>query len=167
MVSFMTGHLGCHIPSPAILEKIGTRFRRAVRTFAEANQVPLVKFAKGDRKIDVMRRYLDAQAKIGESAVVAIGFAQEFQNVFAANQRQGSNGIPWFTFTKADRRVTCFYFYLWDENFGRSLIGATWSGSAVPATRPILVPATIRPYSPTISYPSSTFITNSLQPLAM
>ena len=122
VVSFMTGHLGCRIPSPAILEKIGTRFRRAVRTFAEANQVPLVKFAKGDRKIDVMRPYLDAQAKIGESAVVAIGYAQEYQNVFAANQRQGSNGIPWFTFTKADRRVTCFYFYLWDENFGPGFI---------------------------------------------
>jgi len=122
VVSFMTGHLGCHIPSPAILEKIGTRFRRAVRTFAEANQIPLVKFVKGDRKIDVMRPYLDAQAKTGESAVVAIGFAQEYQNVFAANQRQGSNGIPWFTFTKADRRVTCFYFYLWDENFGPGFI---------------------------------------------
>jgi len=33
----------------------------------------------------------------------AIGVAQEFQNVFAAAQRQGSNGIPWFSFTKADR----------------------------------------------------------------
>ena len=118
----MTGHLGCHIPSPAILEKIGTRFRRAVRTFAEANQVPLVKFAKGDRKIDVMRPYLDAQARTGESAVVAIGFAQEYQNVFAANERQGSTGIPWFTFTKADRRVTCFYFYLWGEDFGPGFI---------------------------------------------
>ena len=122
VVSFMTKHLGFHIPSPAIMEKIGTRFRRAVRTFAEANQIPLIKFAKGDRKIDVMRPYMDAQARTGESAVVAIGFAQEFQNVFAANQRQGSNGIPWFTFTKADRRVTCFYFYLWDENFGPGFI---------------------------------------------
>ena len=78
VVSFMTKHLGFHIPSPAIMEKIGTRFRRAVRTFAEANQIPLIKFAKGDRKIDVMRPYMDAQARTGESAVVAIGFAQEF-----------------------------------------------------------------------------------------
>src|SRR5665647_173021 len=54
----MTGHLGCPIPSPAIMEKIGTAFRRSVRSFAEANHIPVVRFAKGTRKIDVMRRYV-------------------------------------------------------------------------------------------------------------
>lgn len=48
--------------------------------------------------------------------------AQEFQNVFAATQRQTSTNLPWFSFTKADRRVTCFYFYLWDEDFGPAFI---------------------------------------------
>jgi hypothetical protein len=28
----------------------------------------------------------------------------------------------WFSFYKADRRVTCFYFYLWDEDFGPAFI---------------------------------------------
>lgn len=42
--------------------------------------------------------------------------------MFAANKGQGSSGIPWFSFTKADRRVTCFYFYLWDEDFGPGFI---------------------------------------------
>ena len=28
----------------------------------------------------------------------------------------------WFSFTKADRRVTCFYFYLWDVDFGPAFI---------------------------------------------
>ena len=28
----------------------------------------------------------------------------------------------WFTFHKADRRVTCFYFYLWDDEFGPAFI---------------------------------------------
>jgi len=110
VVSFMTRHLGLSIPSPAILEKIGTRFRRGVDSFARANEIPVVKFARGDRKVEVMRRYLDAQARTGRSGVAAIGVAQEYQNVFAANQREGSNGVPWFSFTKADRRVTCFYF---------------------------------------------------------
>lgn len=36
--------------------------------------------------------------------------AQEYQNVFASSEREGSNGIPCFGFHKADRRVTCFYF---------------------------------------------------------
>jgi hypothetical protein len=57
-----------------------------------------------------MRRHLDAQAATGESGTAAIGVAQEFQNVFAATQHRGNNGITWFSFTKANRRVTCFYF---------------------------------------------------------
>ncbi|XAS74154.1 hypothetical protein VUN82_10170 [Micrococcaceae bacterium Sec5.1] len=122
VVSFMTRHLGYRIPSPAILEKIGTAFRRSVTSFAEANHIPLIRFAKEDRKIDVMRRYMLAQERLGRSGVVAIGVAQEYQNVFASTQRQGTNGIPCFGFRKADRRVTCFYFYLWDTDFGPAFI---------------------------------------------
>ncbi|WP_427007060.1 hypothetical protein [Pseudarthrobacter sp. H2] len=122
VVSFMTRHLGYRIPSPAILEKIGTSFRRSVNSFSEINHVPLIRFGKEDRKIDVMRRYLAAQAKTGRSGVAAIGVAQEYQNVFASTQRQGTNGIPCFGFHKADRRVTCFYFYLWDTDFGPAFV---------------------------------------------
>ena len=110
VVSFMTAHLGNPIPSPAIMEKIGTAFRKAVASFAEADHIPVVRFSKDDRKIDRMRPYLARQAATGRSGVAAIGTAQEFQNVFAASQRTGHNGIPWFSFFKADRRVTCFYF---------------------------------------------------------
>ena len=55
VVSFMTAHLGYPIPSPAILEKIGTAFRRAVDRFAADNEIPVVRFGKDDRKIDGMR----------------------------------------------------------------------------------------------------------------
>ena len=116
VVSFMTQHLGCPIPSPAIMEKIGTAFRKAVASFAEADHIPVVRFGKDDRKIDRMRPYLARQAATGRSGVAAVGTAQEFQNVFAASQRTGHHGIPWFSFTKADRRVTCFYFYVWVRN---------------------------------------------------
>ncbi len=122
VVIFMTHHLGLPIPSPAIMEKIGTQFRRSVRSFADLNEVPMVRFNKGDRKIEVMGRYLDAQAKTGRSGVAAIGVAQEYQNVFASTERSGINGLPWFSFTKADRRVTCFYFYRWDVDFGPGFI---------------------------------------------
>jgi hypothetical protein len=125
VVSFMTAHLGYPIPSPAIMEKIGTAFRRSVREFADADHIPVVQFGKNDRKQDVMRRYLAAQAKTGRSGVAAIGVAQEYQNVFAASQRKdrGDTGRQvWFSFSKADRRVTCFYFYLWDVDFGPGFI---------------------------------------------
>ena len=65
VVGFMTRHLGYRIPSPAIMEKIGTRFRRAVHAFAATNQVPIVRFAKADRKKDVMRAHLARQAETG------------------------------------------------------------------------------------------------------
>ena len=122
VVSFMTAHLGYPIPSPAIMEKIGAVFRTAVDRFAVDNTIPVVRFGKGDRKIDVMRPYLASQARTGRSGVAAIGVAQEFQNVFASSKRMGNNGVPWFSFTKADRRVTCFYFYLWDTDFGPAFI---------------------------------------------
>ena len=42
VVSFMTAHLGNPIPSPAILEKIGIAFRKAVDRFAADNKLPVV-----------------------------------------------------------------------------------------------------------------------------
>lgn len=119
VASFMTAHLKLPIPSPAIMEKMGTRFRNAVRTFATTHQIPVVKFGKHDRKQEVMAPHIARQAKTGVSGVAAIGFAQEFQSVFAAYRREDSS---WFSFFKADRRVTCFYFYLWDEDFGPAFI---------------------------------------------
>ena len=38
VVTFMRDHLGYPIPSPAVMEKIGTWFRRAVDAFAEDEQ---------------------------------------------------------------------------------------------------------------------------------
>ena len=125
VVSFMTQHLGFPIPSPAIMEKIGTSFRRAVRAFAAAKQVPVVMFGKDVRKHDVMGPYLRQQAETGRSGVAAIGVAQEYQNVFSASQGadRGRTGRQvWFSFHKADRRVSCFYFYLWDADFGPAFI---------------------------------------------
>jgi len=118
---FMTEHLGMPIPSPAVMEKIGTAFRKAVRDFAAAEHVPVVQFGKDDRKIEVMRPHLARQAATGRSGVAAIGVSQEYQNVFAATGRENGKAV-WFGFYKADRRVTCFYFYLWDLDFGPAFV---------------------------------------------
>jgi hypothetical protein len=122
VVAFMTQHLGMPIPSPALMEKISTRFRRSAESFATANGIPWVRFGKDDRKIDVMQPYLDRQAVTGRSGVAAVGVAQEFQRVWAAYQRDTQTAAPQYTFAKADRRVTCYYFYLWDEDFGPAFV---------------------------------------------
>ena len=74
VVAFMTQHLGMPIPSPALMEKISTKFRRAVDSFASANGIPWVRFGKDDRKIDVMTPYLDQQAATGRSGVAAVAW---------------------------------------------------------------------------------------------
>ena len=121
VVSFLTAHLGYEIPSPAILEKIGTAFRKAVDRFASDNKIPVVRFGKNDRKIDVMRPYLARQAATGRSGVAAIGVAQEFAPVFTATKKQRGKTV-WFSFAVSQRRVTCYYFYVWDDDFGPAFV---------------------------------------------
>ena len=40
VVTFLTEHLGFPVPSPALLERIGNRFRREVKAFAAEHNVP-------------------------------------------------------------------------------------------------------------------------------
>ena len=47
--------------------------------------------------------YLDAAEKAGQSAVVAIGEAREFQWVFDATKKDGPDGVPWFRFYRTER----------------------------------------------------------------
>ena len=123
VVTFLHGHLGMPVASPAVIEQIGTRFRQAVARFAENNDIPVVKFRKGIRKIDVMRPLLARAARSGRPQVVAVGWAQEFQHVWQARKRDTDPGRPpQFSYAMAERRVTCYYFYVWDERWGPGFI---------------------------------------------
>jgi hypothetical protein len=116
-------HRGFPVPSPACLQQIGDAFRRRVASFAKANHIPVVPLKAADRNIEVMQPYLDKAAATGRSQVAAIGVAQEPQRVLIARQRDTDPGkCPQFSFDKKDRRVTVFYFYLWDASFGPAFI---------------------------------------------
>ena len=52
VVAFMTQHLGMPIPSPALMEKISTRFRRSVESFVSANGIPWVRFGKDGNELN-------------------------------------------------------------------------------------------------------------------
>src|SRR5437660_9351709 len=122
VIQFLS-HRGYPVPSPACLQQIGDAFRRRVASFAEANHIPVVTLKAADRNIEVMRPYLDAAAASGRSQVAAIGVAQEVQRVFIARKRDTDPGkCPQFSFDKKDRRVTVYYFYLWDASFGPAFI---------------------------------------------
>jgi hypothetical protein len=125
VVGFLVEHLGNPIPSPALFAPIGERFRRAVARYAKANGIPVVRVEKDQRKAEVMRPLLEAAQAAGRPGVVAVGVAQEVQRVFCGYDRgraDGQPGPPRFAFEKADRRVACFYFYVWDEEFGPGFI---------------------------------------------
>ena len=116
-------HRGFPVPSPACLQQIGDAFRRSVASYADANHIPMVRLKSTDRNIVLMRRYLDSAARQRRSQVAAIGVAQEPQRVFIARQRDTDpTKPPQFSFDKKDRRVTVFYFYLWDADFGPAFV---------------------------------------------
>ena len=117
-------HRGYPVPSPACLQQIGDAFRRRVTSFAEANHIPVVPLKAADRNIEVMKPYLARAAATGRSQVAAIGVAQEPQRVLIARKRDTDpSKPPQFSFDmKTDRRVTVYYFYLWDQGFGPAFI---------------------------------------------
>lgn len=119
VVRFMKDHLKLPVPSPAVFERIGSTFRQAVTDFADENGIPLIRPKKGERQIDLVRP-LAAKASPG---VVAILVTQEFQWVFTGHKRPTDNpGAVNYGFDKAERRVTCFYFYVLDEDFGLGFV---------------------------------------------
>lgn len=121
-------HLGQPIASPAVIEKIGNRFRRNVDNFAKAKGIPVLHLAKpdrtrwDDRKLDHVRPYLERAERAGRYGVAAIVATQEFQYVFSATKKTGKKGGVFFDWHKTERRVSCYYFYILDRNFGPSFI---------------------------------------------
>ena len=128
VVRFLTEHLGNPVPSPALFNQIGNRFRREVNAFADSNGIPILRLNKpdrsrwDDRKVDHVRPYVDAAEAEGRFGVVAIVSAQEFQWVFGARNRSDTPGVVSFDFTKSSRRVGTYYFYVLDPDFGLGFI---------------------------------------------
>ena len=125
VTGFLTEHLGYPVASPALFKRIGDRFSNAVRSFAEINAIPLLHLNTpdrsrwNDRKVDRVRDYVD---KATQPGVVAIVIAQEVQKVFMGHRRRPKADGPQFGFNKADRRVTVYYFYVLDPDFGLGFI---------------------------------------------
>jgi len=55
VVTFLTGHLGYPIPSPALFANLGNKFRAKVTKFGRQHCIPMVQFKNGQRKVEVMR----------------------------------------------------------------------------------------------------------------
>ena len=124
VVTFFSQHRNQPIASPALIQRMGEAFRQAVGSFAKRHQIPVLRFARRDRQIDVIQPYFRAATEPG---VIAIGVAQEFQSVLigydrSAKKGEPRSGGPHYSFAKEDRRVTVYYFYIADAEFGLGFI---------------------------------------------
>jgi hypothetical protein len=119
VASFIREHLGKPVASTAVLAGRTEAFYTEIRRFAGQHQVPVVEFAPGQRKDEVMREHLARFLAAGRTGgVVFIGRAQEKVKVFATTRRRDAEGntYPWIV--RESRVVTQWYFYCYDPCAG-------------------------------------------------
>jgi hypothetical protein len=117
VAAFFRFHRGHLFASSTVMNPISKAFIDAVDKFAQAKEIPLLTFAKGQRKDDVAQEYL-AKFK-GREGVLFVGKAQEKAPVFRTEKRQNprtGQSYPWIV--KSTALVNQFYFYCVDEDFG-------------------------------------------------
>jgi hypothetical protein len=117
VVTFFRFHRGHPVASSALMDPISKAFVAAVEDFTRRQQVPLLTFAKGQRKEDLALEY---RAKFqGAEGVLFVGKAQEKTPVFRTEKRTNprtGQKYPWIV--KSTAMVNHFYFYGIDEDFG-------------------------------------------------
>src|SRR5271166_3951829 len=117
VAAFFRYHRGYTFASSALMDPISKAFITAVERLVVEEQIPLITFAKGQRKDDIAKEYHSRFQ--GTEGVVFVGKAQEKTPVFRTEKRrnpQTGQTYPWIVRTKA--MVNHFYFYALDEDFG-------------------------------------------------
>jgi hypothetical protein len=112
LVFFMRDQLGKPIPSPVVLGQISEKFREAVKSLAEQEDIPLYQFQHKERKDDIANRFRSRRHV--RDGIVFIGVAQEKAQAFSGKKVNGR-----FEFDR-DKTVYVnhYYFYIDDEEFG-------------------------------------------------
>lgn len=117
VVGYFRTYRGEPFASSALMDPMSRAFVRAIERFAEAEEVPLLTFAKGQRKDEVAAEHLRRFTK--PEGVLFIGKAQERTWTFRTYKRRNpttGKHYPWIYKTTA--MVNQYYFYLVDADFG-------------------------------------------------
>jgi hypothetical protein len=116
VAGFFRGYLGQRFASTKDAGPMTDRFVTGIREFLQQEDVPLVRFRKGQRKDDVFQQRL-RKFKAPEG-VVLVGVAQEKARVPRTVRKHFGQGgtIPWIDYSTA--MVNVYYFYCVDEDFG-------------------------------------------------
>jgi hypothetical protein len=117
VVGFFRHHRGQPLASSALMEPMTTAFVTAMERFAKQQGVPLITFAKGQRKDDVAAAYRAAFTPA--EGVVFIGKAQEKAAVCRTERRHHPDtgrAYPWIV--RSTALVNQYYCYCVDQEFG-------------------------------------------------
>jgi hypothetical protein len=116
IASFFRGYLGHRFASTKAAGPMTDAFIRAIRDFIHDQNIPGVRFQKGQRKDDLFQKHLrNFKAQEG---VVFVGVAQEKVRVPRTVRKTFGQGgtVPWIDYTTA--MVNVYYFYCKDKDFG-------------------------------------------------
>lgn len=120
LVFFLGEHLGNPLASPALLARLGERYRRQVDRFVKQQQIPVVRFSRGVRKDEVANaRRLQHS---GQEGVVFLGIAQERLRSFKASKSVTPAGVISFDFSRQQVFVNQLYFYVQDADWGPAFV---------------------------------------------
>jgi hypothetical protein len=113
---------GFPIPSPALLGKIGRDYVNQINAFVVKNEIPVVKFAKGDVKEEIARKHFQAAEREGRFGVVMVGIAQEKTSAWRGWRDGGPDSHPHFVYRRQSIFPNNYYFYIRDPDWGPSFI---------------------------------------------
>lgn len=113
---FWRFHRGHRFASSALMDPMTKDFIGRLERFAQQRNIPVITFAKDERKDDVAQRCF-AAAKTQEG-VIFIGKAQEKTRVFRTERRRSPHGgtYPWIV--RSTALVNQWYIYIRDRDFG-------------------------------------------------
>jgi len=115
--AFFVGHRGFSYASSALMAQMTEAFVADLYHFMAARDVPLVQFAKGQRKDDVAHEYLTGHD--GTERVLFVGRAQEKARVISSTRRRNpATGATYAWLVHTNVLVNHFYLYCFDDDFG-------------------------------------------------
>jgi len=166
VVWFFRGHREAAFASSALMDPISKSFVASIHRFCRDRDLPVIDFARGQRKDDLAHEYLAGFDR--DEGVLFVGRAQEKNRVFRTEKRRNpvtGATYPWIV--SSTGVVNQFYFYCLDADFGPFFLkfssyfpynaklclnGNEWAerqartpGSASPRWTTASLPATTRP----------------------
>lgn len=117
VAAFFRHHRGQPFASSVLMQPISQAFLKAIAQFAQAQDIPVIAFAKGQRKDEVAARYVADFPH--DEGLLFIGKAQEKASVFRTQKRRNPHtgrSYPWIV--RSTALVNQYYFYGVDRDFG-------------------------------------------------